>query len=123
MDLLLQTACETIADGAVLLKNENGVLPLNMIHKIAFWGKNSKSMLECGSGSTNVITAVHSNVYEETERLLGKGKVVFEQWDDAEVLVYTVSASSEEGADRDRMAVDCSTVYFYIRLYGRQNIS
>lgn len=38
-DALLQTACRTIEDGAVLLKNENGVLPLAETQRVVFWGR------------------------------------------------------------------------------------
>ena len=70
-DALLQTACRTIEDGAVLLKNENAVLPLAETRRVVFWGTRSRDTLECGSGSTAVETALHSNVLDEYRKLRG----------------------------------------------------
>lgn len=106
VDAILQTAHDAITDGAVLLKNEQAVLPLRDAKKIAFWGKGSKTMLECGSGSTAVNTMLHSNVFDEMTKLLGTESVVFEKWDDADTLVYTVTAQGGEGADREAMDID-----------------
>lgn len=106
VEKMLQAAHDTVTDGAVLLKNEENVLPLQNFRKITFWGAGSKCMLECGSGSTKVITALHGNVYDETVKCLGAEKVAFEQWDDADILVYTATAQGGEGADRKWMDVD-----------------
>ncbi len=103
---ILQTACDTIADGAVLLKNANAVLPLQDINRIAFWGRRSKSPIECGSGSTAVMTDLHSNVYEETVKLLGEEKAAFEQWENADALVYTAAAPGGEAADCESMDIE-----------------
>ena len=108
-DALLQTACRTIEDGAVLLKNENAVLPLAETQRVVFWGARSRDMLECGSGSTAVETALHSNVLDEYRKLCGAA--AFEEWTDADTLVYTAAAPAGENVDRESMAVeeqDCS---------------
>ena len=93
-DALLQTACRTIEDGAVLLKNENGVLPLAETQRVVFWGARSRDTLECGSGSTAVETALHSNVLDEYRKL--RGAAAFEEWTDADTLVYTAAAPAGE---------------------------
>ena len=108
-DALLQTACRTIEDGAVLLKNEKAVLPLAETQRVVFWGARSRDMLECGSGSTAVETALHSNVLDEYRKL--RGAAAFEEWTDADTLVYTAAAPAGENVDRESMAVekqDCS---------------
>lgn len=76
-DALLQTACRTIEDGAVLLKNENAVLPLAETQRVVFWGTRSRDTLEYGSGSTAVETALHSNVLDEYRKL--RGAAAFEE--------------------------------------------
>ena len=103
-DALLQTACRTIEDGAVLLKNENAVLPLAETRRVVFWGTRSRDTLECGSGSTAVETALHSNVLDEYRKL--RGAAAFEEWTDADTLVYTAAAPAGENVDRESMAVE-----------------
>ena len=103
-DALLQTACRTIEDGAVLLKNENGVLPLAETQRVVFWGVRSRDTLEYGSGSTAVETALHSNVLDEYRKL--RGAAAFEEWTDADTLVYTAAAPAGENVDRESMAVE-----------------
>ena len=103
-DALLQTACRTIEDGAVLLKNENAVLPLAETQRVVFWGARSRDTLECGSGSTAVETALHSNVLDEYRKL--RGAAAFEEWTDADTLVYTAAAPAGENVDRESMAVE-----------------
>lgn len=103
-DALLQTACRTIEDGAVLLKNENAVLPLAETQRVVFWGARSRDTLEYGSGSTAVETALHSNVLDEYRKL--RGAAAFEEWTDADTLVYTAAAPAGENVDRESMAVE-----------------
>lgn len=55
-----------------------------------FWGARSRDTLECGSGSTAVETALHSNVLDEYRKL--RGAAAFEEWTDADTLVYTAAA-------------------------------
>lgn len=103
---LLAQACDVIAAGSVLLKNEGGVLPLSAERHVAFWGERSKSFLECGSGSTAVVTDRHSNVYEESLKHCPQAVAGFEQWEGADTLVYTVTAPAGENVDRERMDIE-----------------
>lgn len=103
-DAILKTACETIENGAVLLKNENDTLPLAEDARTVFWGARSCDTLECGSGSTAVETDLHSNVLEEYRKL--RGTAYFEEWADADTLVYTAAAPASENVDRECMAVE-----------------
>lgn len=93
---------QTVMDGAVLLKND-GVLPLSD-QCITFWGDRSKNLIQCGTGSTQVLTALNSNPYDALVAL--GAKVQFENWDGADVLVYTASAGAGEGADRSEMDLE-----------------
>ncbi len=95
---------QSVIDGAVLLKNE-GALPLAG-RRVAFWGAHSRGLIQCGTGSTEVRTAMQSNPFDATTALLGADRVQFECWDGAEVLVYTASAEAGEGADRSEMDLE-----------------
>lgn len=103
---LLKTAYDTIVDGSVLLKNKNNVLPLNEEAKVTFYGKRSKDMVEYGTGSTAVITNLHSNVYDECKERYQKNGILFETMEDADTLIYTVAAPAGENADRDVMDIE-----------------
>lgn len=101
---LLENACETITEGSVLLKNKDQVLPLSRNSHIAVYGKRSKMLLECGTGSTSVITGLHSNVYDECEKQFDYIK--YEDMDGADVLIYTVTAIGGENIDRSEMDIE-----------------
>lgn len=103
-DQLLQSAYEVIVDGSVLLKNEGGVLPLCKGGKVAFYGARSKELIECGTGSTNVSTNLHSNPWDESQKYCKVSR--FEEMDGADVLVYTVAAPAGENVDRDIMDIE-----------------
>lgn len=101
---VLKEAYDTLVDGSVLLKNENGVLPLDKSSKTAFYGTRAKDTMECGSGSTMVNTCLHGNVYDESAAL---GVEVFDGcMEDADVVVYAAGAEGGENADRPAMDVD-----------------
>lgn len=103
---VLKEAYDTLVDGAVLLKNADGVLPLNKAAKTAFYGTRAKNTMECGSGSTMVNTCLHGNVYDESAAL---GVEVLDGcMDDADVVVYAAGAEGGENADRPAMDVDAA---------------
>lgn len=101
-DALLQTAYDCIVDGAVLLKN-NGVFPLSLDARPAFYGSGSKEMLECGSGSTAVPTRLHSSVYYSYLELAHVSSAPYQTMADADTLIYTAVAPAGENMDRDTM--------------------
>lgn len=103
---LMDTALKVVADGSVLLKNQDHTLPLRQDQKAAFYGKRSKEMIECGIGSTMVVTSLHSNVYDEYKKEAGENQVQFETMEGADVLIYTVSAPAGENADREIMDIE-----------------
>ncbi|MDN5314368.1 MAG: beta-glucosidase [Clostridiales bacterium] len=100
---LLKTAYETVVDGMVLLKNNN-VLPVSKDKTVAFYGSNSKNMMECGSGSTYITTPLHGNIFDESINL--GINALYEKMDEAEIVVYTAGAEGGENADRLSMDVD-----------------
>ena len=101
---LLTCAYDTIVDGSVLLKNADELLPLKKATKIAVYGSRSKNMVECGSGSTNVTTNLHSNLFDECRSY--SSHICFERMDAAEVLIYTASAPAGENMDREAMDIE-----------------
>ena len=94
-----------IAAGSILLKNEGGGLPLKQSGRVTFYGKRSKKFMECGTGSTAVITGIHSNVFEACEKYRDV-VISYEDMDNADVLVYTVTAPAGENADRADMDIE-----------------
>ena len=102
-DALLKQAYDTIVDGMVLLKNDE-ILPLKKAAKVAFYGTRAKNTMECGSGSTFITTPLHSNVYDESEKM--GVHVAFEDMQDSEVVIYVAGAEGGENADRPSMDVD-----------------
>lgn len=100
---ILKCAYDTVVDGTVLLKNEQ-VLPLKKAKRVAFYGKRAKETMECGSGSTFVTTSLHSNVYDETEKM--GVYIVYEKMENADVVVYVAGAQGGENADRPDIRLD-----------------
>ena len=100
---LLRQAYETVTEGMVLLKNE-GALPLSKESCVAFYGKRARETMECGSGSTYIITPLHSNVSGESEKMCAA--VEFEQMEGADTVVYAAGAEGGENADRPSMDLD-----------------
>ena len=105
-EALLETARKAVAAGSVLLKNQNGTLPLAEDAHVAFWGKRSRELLECGSGSTAVVTELHGNPLEESGKRFPRAVLNFEEWEGAETIVYTVTAPAGENVDRDCMDIE-----------------
>lgn len=101
---LLETACKAVIDGCVLLKNERNILPLSKESTIAVYGKRSKELLECGTGSTAVITSLHSNIYEECGKSFDS--VLYEKMEGADTLIYTAAALAGENIDRREMNIE-----------------
>ena len=60
----IQLSKEAAKEGMVLLKNENGLLPLEAGSKIALFGKGSFDYVKGGGGSGDVYTAYVRNLYE-----------------------------------------------------------
>jgi beta-glucosidase len=102
---LQKAAYDALVDGAVLLKNEGELLPLETSAKVTFYGRRSKELLEFGSGSTAVPTVLHSNPYDATEKLLGYAPL-YETMDGADTLIYTVTAPAGENVDREAMDIE-----------------
>lgn len=99
-----KAAYESAREGIVLLKNENGTLPLSKQSKVSFYGEKSKKLLESGGGSANVITGQSTNPYDCTVMLIGKENVAFgEMGEDTDTVIITAGVQGQEGFDRSKM--------------------
>lgn len=101
MELLRQNY-ELLVDGTVLLKN-SGVLPLAGTEKVWFDGKQAESLIECGSGSTYIMSSLHTNVKEECEK---NGINVADNQRMADTLIFVAGADGGENTDRKGMTLD-----------------
>ena len=63
------------AEGSVLLKNENGILPLEKGAKVALFGKASVDYVKGGGGSGDVTVAYVLDLCQTMEEKQGEGKV------------------------------------------------
>ncbi|MCC8105189.1 MAG: glycoside hydrolase family 3 C-terminal domain-containing protein [Clostridiales bacterium] len=104
-EALKKAAYDAVVNGSVLLKNQENVLPLENGEKVTFYGKRSKSFMECGTGSTAVVTDLHSNVFDEFQNKTNS-TALFETMESADVLVYTVTAPAGENVDRKEMDIE-----------------
>lgn len=102
----IHAAYSAAKEGITLLKN-NGVLPLKRGSKLAFYGKCSRQMLASGAGSAAVNTSLNTNVYDCAAAILGEENICFEEMkEDTDVVIVTVSANGQEGADRPDMLME-----------------
>ena len=87
-------------EGAVLLKNENGALPLGE-GLLAVVGENAVNPLPTGTGSAGVLAPYTVSLLEGLEARLGVEKVVYgELAEGAEAAVVAIGLNSGEGRDR-----------------------
>ena len=70
-------ACEAVAEGAVLLENRNGVLPLREGAKIALFGRMQNHYYKSGTGSGGLVNV--DKVIGIKEGLSESGKIVLEE--------------------------------------------
>ena len=103
-EALKKAAYKAVVNGAVLLKNEGNVLPLQKGSKITFYGRHSKELMECGTGSTAVPTLFHTNPYESSLKFAPNA--LYETMDGADTLIYTVTAPAGENVDREEMNIE-----------------
>ncbi|MCC8044837.1 MAG: glycoside hydrolase family 3 C-terminal domain-containing protein [Clostridiales bacterium] len=102
----IAAAYNAAKEGIVLLKND-GILPLSKDARPAFFGRRSREMLASGAGSAAVNTSLNTNVYDCVAEALGADQVSFgEIREDTTVVIVTVSANGQEGADRPDMLME-----------------
>ncbi len=93
-----KAAYEAAIEGIVLLKNGNGIFPLQ--GDVALFGEGAKGFYDCGTGSAGIITDRTTNVYEELCKIKGCDHVTFETVTDAtETLLVVAGKQGREGND------------------------
>lgn len=104
-----KAAHQAAAEGAVLLKNRNGLLPLSKNVRLSFLGERSKKFLESGGGSAMVFTDQSTSLVDVTAETIGAENVTFGKISaDSDAVVITVSAWGQEGNDRPSMDLDAA---------------
>jgi beta-glucosidase len=103
IDRALSTGLATkiAVEGAVLLRNENGALPLGEGSVLAVLGENATNPLPTGSGSAGVLSPYTVSLLEGLEARFGKDRVCFgEIPENADAVIVSVGVQSGEGRDR-----------------------
>jgi beta-glucosidase len=91
-------------EGAVLLRNENGALPLGEGSVLAVLGENAKNPLSTGGGSAGVLSPYTVSLLEGLEARFGKGRICFgEIPENADAVIVSVGVQSGEGRDRESL--------------------
>ena len=99
-----RAAYDVAREGFVLLKNENGALPLADGARVSVLGERSKQFIESGEGSANVVTSESTSMLDTLVERLGADAVTFgELSTECDTVVVTVGLGSGEGADRATM--------------------
>ncbi len=99
-----EAAYKAAAGGIILLKNENGVLPLAGGRKVAFYGPLSRRLQDCGVGSGRVHTNKTTGLIGSAAALLGAENVLRDEVKpDTDTVIVTIGARGQEGADRSDM--------------------
>lgn len=102
-----RVAHDCAAEGFVLLKNQDGLLPLSDQVNISFMGERCKKFLESGGGSAMVYTDQSTSLLDVMAEKIGSEHVSFGKITPKEdVVVIAVSAWGQEGKDREAMDVD-----------------
>lgn len=100
-----QAAYRAITEGAVLLKNSEGALPILKESKIAFIGKETAKFHDCGDGSARVVTNKTTSLWKEFAADTDYESAYFEQIRENDLkgfdyAVITVFVQGQEGRDR-----------------------
>lgn len=106
-DFSREAAYRVAAEGCVLLKNQNGLLPLSDKTSISFVGPHSERFLESGGGSAVVYTDQYTSLTKSAAAIAGEARIHCGTVDPrSDAVVITVSAWGQEGNDRPAMDID-----------------
>ena len=104
-----EAAYRAIAEGIVLLKNQEQVLPLKIDASVNMVGEGVHTLLECGGGSAEVLRKRSESLYECMRAKAGVSAI--ENWEeietsDADYVVLVGKSRGQEGVDRAAMLLD-----------------
>ncbi len=103
----MRAAYQAAAEGITLLRNRKDLLPLSKQTGVAFYGNRSKQFTPCGAGSAEVDTVLATSMFDASAEKTGADRVSFEEITDAtDVVIVTVGANGQEGADRPDMNME-----------------
>lgn len=95
------TARKAVAEGAVLLRNENKVLPLEEGCKVALWGRMQNNYYKSGTGSGGLVNVDHVVDIPEGLELSGKVslnaklRAFYEEWEKSHPIVEGIGWGQE----------------------------
>ncbi len=99
-----RAAFEAVREGAVLLKNENAIFPLQ--GSVSLFGQGALGFYDCGTGSAGITTSRTTSLLEELKKCMGEQLVTYEE-DEGCGDTYLVVARQlgMEGNDRKSLAL------------------
>lgn len=104
-----KAAYDVAREGFILLKNENGALPLKPGARVALFGEKSKKFIESGEGSANVVTSESTSLSGVLAAKLGEDAVSFGViLPETDTVIITAAIGSGEGKDRDTLHLDAA---------------
>ncbi len=105
-----KTAYDAAAEGIVLLKNDNDVLPLPGDSNISLYGKHAEYLLTCGEGSAGIHTNRNVSFLEalsECFKEVTQNKIN----DKTDTIIYVAHLPGQEGNDRKDVSLLPSVIY------------
>lgn len=108
-----RAAYSAVSEGTVLLKNQN-ILPLSPGASVKLMGEGTWKLLECGSGSAEVLNGKSVSLYERMCTIAEAGCVTADDSvnGDSEYVVVIGKSRGQEGIDREKMLLDTKDQLF-----------
>lgn len=97
-----KAAYEACLEGAVLLKNENGIFPLK--GKVTLFGEGALQFYDCGTGSAGITTSRTTSLLKELQACMGDANVEYQTGEQtSDVFLVVARQLGMEGNDRKSM--------------------
>jgi beta-glucosidase len=119
-----EIARQVAVEGAVLLKNEGGALPLEGDGMLAVLGENAQQPIPTGTGSAGVLSPYVVSLLQGLEARFGQERVCFgEINDDAEAVIVSIGLNSGEGRDRESLKLSSPDVDLILETAQRSRLA